>query len=327
MGRSEFKCLALQIVLAVLAAAAVGNAFSQGYPARPIKLVVPLGIGSPPDITGRMLAQKMSENMGQPIVVENRSGAGGTLGGAQVAKSAPDGHTLLMGSGSSLVLGPAFFPGAYVATRDFAPVSLISNQPFILAVSASLMVDSLQQFIALVKANPGKFNYGSPQTGSPPFMAAELLSRTEGLKMVHVPFGGIPKVVLAMVSGDAHFYIEVAPAFMAQIRAGTVRPLATASAKRTQFLPDIPTTAEAGLPGFETGTWGGMVAPAGTPAPVIQRLNQEVHKAMAARDVQEGFTKQMFEILTSTPEDLARHIAAENAKWTRLIAETGIKPN
>ena len=311
----------------MIVAGAVGNVFAQGYPSKPIKLVVPLGPGSPPDATGRMLAQKMAENMGQPIVVENRSGAGGTLGGAQVAKAPPDGYTLLMGSGSSLVLGPAFFPGAYVATRDFAPVSLVSNQPFILAVSSSLMVDTLPQFIALVKANPGKFNYGSPQTGSPPFMAAELLSRTEGLKMVHVPFGGIPKVVLAMVSGDAHFYIEVAPAFMPQIRAGTIKALATASAKRTPFLPEVPTTAEAGLANFETSTWGGVVAPAGTPAPIIQRLNQEVIRAMAAKDVQEGFTKQMFEVLTSTPEELGRHIAVENAKWTKLIADTGIKPN
>lgn len=301
---------------------------AQAYPSKPLKLIVPLGVGSPPDVTGRMLAQKMSENIGQPIVVENRSGAGGTVGGAAVAKSPPDGYTLLMGSGSSLVLGPAFYPNAgYSATQSFAPVSLVSQQPFILAVTSSLMVDNLREFITLIKANPGKFNYGSPQTASPPFMAAELLSRTAGLQMVHVPFGSLAKVVMAMVSGDAQFYIEVAPVFMSQIRAGTVKAIATASAKRSPFLPDVPTTAEAGLPNFETGTWGGVVAPAGTPATVISRLNQEVHKAMSAKDIQEGFTKQMFEIQTGTPEDLARHIVAENAKWTKLIADSGIKPN
>ena len=325
-ARTDLRLTTMLAILVVLGANM--ETLAQGFPSKPLRLVVPLGVGSPPDVTGRMLAQKMSENIGQPIVVDNRSGAGGTVGGAAVAKSPPDGYTLLMGSGSSLVLGPAFFPNAgYSATQSFAPVSLVSQQPFILAVTSSLMVDNLREFIALVKANPGKFNYGSPQTASPPFMAAELLSRTAGLQMVHVPFGSIAKVVMAMASGDAQFYIEVAPVFMSQIRAGTVKAIATASAKRTPFLPDIPTTAEAGLPNFETGTWGGLVAPAGTPGTIISRLNQEVHKAMSSKEIQEGFTKQMFEIQTGTPEDLARHIAAENAKWTKLIADTGIKPH
>ncbi len=315
-------------LMCIAAFAAPGHSLAQSYPSKPIKLVVPLGVGAPPDISGRLLAQKMSENMAQAIVVENRSGAGGTVGALVVAKSAPDGYTLLMGSGSSLVLGPALFLNAgYSPSSSFAPISLVSAQPFIIVVPASLKVDTLQQFITLVKASPGKYNYGTPQTGSPPFMAAELFSRIAGLKMVHVPFGNIPKAAMALVAGDAQLNIEVAPVFMAQIRAGVLKPLATTAAKRTPFLPDVPTTAEAGVPNLEIGTWGAIVAPAGTPGAIIQRLNQEIVKAAASKEVQEGFTRQMFEVLTSTPEELAKHIAAENAKWGKLIADTGIKPN
>ncbi len=316
-------------LMCIAAFAAPGHLLAQSYPSKPIKLVVPLSVGLPPDITARLLAQKMSENMAQAIVVENRPGAGSTVGALVVAKSAPDGYTLLMGTGASLVLGPALFLNAgYSPSSSFAPVSLVSAQPFIIVVPASLKVDTLQQFITLVKANPGKYNYASPGTGGgPPFMAAELFTRMAGLKMVHVPFGASAKATIALVAGNAHLYIDAVPVFIAQIRAGTLKPLATTAAQRTPFLPDVPTTAEAGVPNLEIGTWGAIVAPAGTPGAIIQRLNQEIVKAAASKEMQEGFTRLMATLQTSTPEELAKHIAAENAKWGKLIADTGIKPN
>jgi tripartite-type tricarboxylate transporter receptor subunit TctC len=299
---------------------------AQGYPAKPIRIIVPLGPGAPPDVTARLVGGKISESIGQPVVVENRSGAGGTVGGRAAATSAPDGYTLLMGSSSSLVFGPILFSNAgYVSTKSFSPISQVSNQPFIIAVPTSLKVETLAQFIALIKANPGKYNYATPQNGSPPHMSAELLSRATGISMVHVPFGGIPKGVLALVAGDAHLNIEVVPAFISQIKAGSIRALATAGARRTPFLPDVPTAAEAGVPGFEVGSWSSVVGPLGLPAPIVLRLNQEIHKAMATKDVQDGFSKQMAEIVVGTPEDLGRHIASENVKWSKVIADAGIK--
>lgn len=314
------------LVAGVVIAGAVGNALAQGYPAKPIRIIVPLGPGAPPDVSARLVGQKIAESVGQAVVVENRSGAGGTVGGRAAATATPDGYTLLMGSSSSLVFGPILFSNAgYTPTKSFSPVSQVSNQPFIIAVPASLMVDSLAQFIALIKANPGKYNYATPQNGSPPHMSAELLSRATGMSMVQVPFGSIPKGVLALVAGDAHLYIEVVPAFISQIRGGTIRALATAGVARTPFLPDVPTATEAGVPGFLVGSWSSVVGPAGLPGPVVTRLNQEIHKAMATKDVQDGFSKQMAEIVVGTPEDLARHIAVEFAKWSRLIADAGIK--
>ena len=317
------------MLLACIAAfAANRDSLAQAYPSKPLKLIVPLGVGAPPDVSGRLLAQRMAESMGQAVVVENRGGAGGTVGGGTVAKSAPDGYTLLMGSSSSLVIGPTLFPASgYDSTKVFAPISLVANQPFIFAVPAALRVDNLRDFIALVKANPGTFNYGSPQTGSPPNMSGELFMRITGTRMVHVAFGSIPNVVLAMVRGDAQFNIEVAPVFMSQIRAGTIKALATAGARRSPFLPEVPTTAEAGLADFEIGSWSGMVAPAGTPATIVKRLNAEIHKAVASKEVQDGFLKQMAEVQLSTPEEMAQHIAGESAKWTRVIIDAGIRAN
>jgi tripartite-type tricarboxylate transporter receptor subunit TctC len=301
-------------------------AHAQGYPAKPIRIIVPLGPGAPPDVSARLVGGKIAESIGQPVVVENRSGAGGTVGGRATATATADGYTLLMGSSSSLVLGPILFSNAgYVPTKSFSPISQVSNQPFIIVAPTSLKVETLGQFITLIKVSPGKYNYATPQNGSPPHIAIEMLSRATGLSMVQVPFGSIPKAVLALVAGDAHLNIEVVPVFISQIRAGTVRPLATAGAKRTAFLPDVPTAAEAGVPGFEVGSWSSVVGPAGLPGPIVTRLNQEIHKAMATRDVQDGFTKQMAEIVVGTPEDLGRHIASEFAKWSKLIAEAGIK--
>jgi tripartite-type tricarboxylate transporter receptor subunit TctC len=301
---------------------------AQAYPSKPIRVIVPVGVGGPPDISGRMLAQKMSESLGQPMVIENRLGAGGTIGGQVVVKSPPDGYTLMMGSGSSLVIGPTLFPAAaYSPTRSFSPISLVSHQPFVFAVPTTLKTDTLRDFIALVKANPAKFNYASTLTGSPPNMMGEWFKRKAGLDLVHIPFGGSAKAVTAMAAGDAHLYIEVAPVFLSQVQAGRIKILATASAKRSPFLTDVPTTGEAGLPEFDIGSWNALVGPSGMPSEIVTRLNTEVRKAMSSRELQDGFAKAYFEVQLSSPEELGRFMAGELEKWSRLINETGIKAN
>ena len=321
-------CLPAAMGFAMIVTATSLGAFAQAYPVKPIRVVVPVGVGGPPDIAGRMLMQKMSESLGQAMVIENRLGAGGTIGGQVVVKSAPDGYTLMMGSGSSLVIGPTLFPAAaYSPAKSFAPISLVSHQPFVFGVPTSLKADTLRDFIALAKANPAKYNYGSTLTGSPPNMAGEWFKRKTGVDLVHIPFGGSAKAVTAMVAGDAHLYIEVAPVFLAQVSAGRIKLLATASAKRSPFMPEVPTTSEAGLPDFEIGSWNAVVAPAGMPGAIVMRLNAEVHKAMASKELQEGFTKAFFEIQLSSPEELGRFMASELEKWSRLIIDAGIKAN
>jgi tripartite-type tricarboxylate transporter receptor subunit TctC len=315
-------------MLVCLLCLAAAHAAAQTYPAKAVRIVVPLGAGSPPDVGARLVAQKMSESLGQAFVVENRQGAGGTLGGQVVAKSPPDGYSLLMGSSSSLAIGPALFSSAgYAPAKAFSAVSMVSNQPFIIVVPSGLEAATLQQFVSLVKANPGKFNVGSPASGSPPHITSELFFRSAALSMVHVPFGSIPKTAIAMLNGEAHLFIETTPIFMPHLKSGKLRALAIAAAKRSPFLPEVPTAAEAGLPDFEAGSWSGLVAPAGTPLPVIQRLNAEVLKALATREVQDGFTKQMADIQGTTPEEFGRHIAAESARWSKVIAAAGIQAN
>lgn len=315
-------------ILAIAISLPDKDAHAQTYPSKPIRVIVPVGIGGPPDIAGRMLAQKVSESLGQPMVIENRVGAGGTIGGQVVVKSAPDGYTLLMGSGSSLVIGPTLFPAAaYSPTKSFSPISLVSHQPFVFAVPTILKTDTLREFIALVKANPAKYNYASSLTGSPPNMMGEWFKRKTGLDLVHIPFGGSAKAVTAMAAGDAQLYIEVAPVFLSQVQAGRIKILATASAKRSPFLTDVPTTGEAGLPDFEIGSWNALVGPLGMPAEIVTRLNAEVRKAISTKELQEGFARAFFEIQLSSPEELGRFMAGELEKWGRLINETGIKAN
>ncbi len=303
-------------------------AFSQAYPSKLVRVIVPLGPGAPPDVAARIVAQKMAESIGQPIVIENRSGAGGTIGGLAAAKSAPDGYTLFMGSITSLAMGPALFANSgFDPVNMFAPISLVSNAPSVVVVHPSLGVSTLAQLIALVKANPGKYNYGSPGNGSLPHISTELLLHSAGLKMVHIPFGTSAKSALALLNGDAVLFVEVLSAFGGNIQAGKLKALAVASSKRLPQLPDVPTAAEAGIADFEAGTWSGLLAPAGTPAPIVQRLNAEVLKSLATPEVQQFFAKQFAEAQGSTPAQFGQFMAAESAKWSRIIALSGAKPD
>ena len=304
------------------------TAFAQAYPSKPIKVIVPIAIGGPPDIAARLVAQKMAEGLGQPIIVENRAGAGGTIGGLAAARSPADGYTLLAGSVSSIALGPALFPSAgFDPVKLLAPVSLFNITPSVVVIHSSIEATTLQQFIALAKTKPGYFNYGGPTAASPPYISGAQFASMAGIQMVGVPFGDPARAVNAMLNGDLHLVIETLGFLSAHIKSGKLRPLAVASTKRLPMLPEVPTTAEAGLPGFESGTWAGFEAPVGTPAPMIQRINAEVHRVVTVREIREFFQQQGGEATADTPEEFGRLIADESAKWAKYIAIAGVKPN
>jgi len=300
---------------------------AQTYPSKPIRVIMPTAPGSPPDYAVRVLATKMSEGIGQPIIVENRGGAGGTLGAAVAAKSAPDGYTIMMGSITSLSIGPAMFPSAGIdPVKMFAPISQVANAPSVIAVPNSLNVTTMRQFIDLIKANPGKYNYGSPPPGSPPHVSGALFLRTAGIDMVHVPYGDPAKVIAAVMTGDVHMFIETVGSIGPQVKAGKMRLLAVASTKRSPFAPDVPTVAETGLPPFESGSWSGLLAPAGTPPAIIQRLNAETKRGADTKEMRDVMATQGGEVVWGTPEEFGRLIADEAVKWSKAVALSGAKP-
>jgi tripartite-type tricarboxylate transporter receptor subunit TctC len=314
-------------LVAIGLAAAAGGVFAQAYPSKPIRVIVPIAIGGPPDVAARAVATKMSESMGQTLVVENRSGAGGTIGALAAAKSPADGYNVFVGSVTSLALGPAMFPKAGVdPVKQFAPISLFTIAPSVIVISATLPSKTLKEFIQLIRDNPGKYNFGAPTPQSPPYISGMQFVNAAGIRMVGVPFSNPAGVINAIVNGDAHMFIETTGSLAGYIKAGKVRPLAVAHSKRHSQFPDVPTAAEAGLPGFESGSWSGLLAPTGTPQPIIQRLNAEVHKAIATPEVTRLLVTQGGDPTPSTPQEFARLIAEEQPKWAKAIELAGIKP-
>jgi tripartite-type tricarboxylate transporter receptor subunit TctC len=302
------------------------SAHAQTFPAKPVRVIVPLGPGSPPDVAARIVTSKMAELLGQHIMIDNRSGVGGTIGGLAAAKAPPDGYTLFMGSITSIAMGPVLFSkSGFEPLKVFTPVGLVSIAPSVVVVHPSLNVSTFEQFVALVKAHPGKFNYASPNNASLPHVSTELLLHGPALKMVHIPFGTSAKSALGLLNGDAVMFFEVLAAFGGNIQAGKLRALAVAAPKRLAQLPDVPTTAELGLPEVEAGTWSGLLAPMGTPPPIIQRLNAELNRSVAVPEVRQFFAKQFAEAQGGTPEQFGRFLAAETAKWSRAIALSGAK--
>jgi tripartite-type tricarboxylate transporter receptor subunit TctC len=300
---------------------------AQAYPTKPIRVVIPLAPGSPPEYALRVLGNEMQKGLGQPLVIENRSGAGGTIGASAVAKSAPDGYTLLNGSITSIAIGPNVFKSAGIdVLKLFAPVSQVAAAPSVIGIPTTLEAKTLKEYIALLKANPGKYNYGSPGPASPPHVSAALFAAMAGVDMVHVAFGTPTNVITAMSRGEAHLYIETINSILPQVKAGKMRMLAVAATRRSPFVPDLPTMEEAGLPGFESGTWSGLLAPAGTPVPIVQRLNAETRKAADTKEMRDVMAQQGGEVVTGTPEDFSKLIASESAKWAKAVALAGVKP-
>ena len=299
---------------------------AQAWPDRPIRLIVPFSAGGSNDLTARVVAEKVSSALGQPIIVENRVGAGGSIGADAVAKSAPDGYTLLQASGSTHGGNSAVYPSLpYDPLRDFSPISMLVRTPFILAVHPSVPANNVRELVALARAAPGKLNYASFGSGSSSHLVGELFKGMAGIDIVHVPFKGSAPAVIATVSGQTQVIFDVINTSGPHIKAGRLKGLAVGTNARSSVLPEAPTVAESGIPGFEATVFFGWLAPAGTPRAVIDRLNREVVRALALPDVREKLAGMGNEIVGNTPEQFSQQITAEVAQWQKLVRERGLK--
>ena len=313
-------------VLPVLLAFCTAGALAQSYPTRAIKLVVPSSPGGGTDIVARILGQKLSEQLGQQFVVENRAGAGTVIGNDAVAKSAPDGYTLLMGL-STLAINPSMYAKLpYDALRDFAPISQSVSACNILILHPSVPAKTVVELIALARAKPGSLTFGSAGMGTNPHLSGELFKSLARIDMVHVPFKGSGQSIISQVAGEIAANFPSVPTAMPYVKAGRLRGIGVTTLRRVEVLPDVPSIAEAGLPGYEATQWFGLLAPAGTPRPIIDRLYQESLRALRSADMKERMTAEGLEVVGSTPEEFASYIRSETEKWTQVIKAAGIKP-
>ncbi len=288
---------------------------------------MPTGAGGITDIVARWTGQKLAESVGQPVLIENRPGAGGTIGTQLVAKSPPDGYTLLWVFPSHPV-NPALYPKLpYDTIRDFAPIAKVTNVDLVLVVNASVRAQTVGELVALEKANPGSMNFGAVGEGSLGHLAAVVFNRMAGTRFVHVPYRGAPQVEAALLANDVQIFFDVPVTAAPQVKAGKVRALAATSSRRIATLPDVPTMAEAGIPGYEVTGWNGILAPAGTPREIIRKLNDEVVRILRRADAKEWFAARAIDVVGSSPEEFGAIIEADIAKWAKIVAETGMKTN
>jgi tripartite-type tricarboxylate transporter receptor subunit TctC len=311
---------------AVLSAAPVAIAQAPAYPTKPIRIVVPFPPGGATDILARDVAQKLTDAWGQSVIVDNRPGAGGNIGSELVAKSAPDGYTLEMGTvGTHAINASLYAKMPYDNVKDFVPIILVAGVPNVLEVNPALPVNSVPELIAYAKANPGKLNFASSGNGTSIHLSGELFKAMAGVEMTHVPYKGSAPALQDLIAGQVQVMFDNLPPSLPQIRAGKLRALAVTSAARAPALPDVPTVAEAGLPGFEASSWFGLLAPAGTPPAIVAQINAEVGKWLATPEAKENLAKQGANAAGGTPEDFAKHIAAETAKWAKVVKASGAK--
>jgi tripartite-type tricarboxylate transporter receptor subunit TctC len=306
-------------------ASAVGGAFAQGaYPTRPIRLVVPFPPGGAVDILSRTIGPSLGEALGQQVVIDNRSGAGGNIAAEIVAKAQPDGYTLLMGYVGHPINATLYSKLTYDLVKDFAPVTLTASSTLILVAHPSLPAKSIKDLIALAKSRPGKVNFASPGSGTPQHLGGEMLQRMAGIEMVHIPYKGAGPILADLLGGQVLLGYISLPAALPQLKTGRLTPLGVTSSKRSAVAPDVPTIAES-LPGYEVENWYGVLVPARTPKEVVNKLNREVTKVLQMPDVKERLFNQGLETLTSTPEQFAAYIKSETAKWAKVIKESGAK--
>jgi tripartite-type tricarboxylate transporter receptor subunit TctC len=309
----------------VLVLFAVSSALAQSYPTRPIRLVVPYPPGGPTDFVGRTVGQKLSQLVGQQVVVDNRPGAGTIIGSEVVARAAPDGYTLLFGTGGGTFLAPLMLPKVpYDPLRDFAPVAMLVMSPQVLVAHPSVAAQSVSELVALAKAKPGNLNFASVGTGTSPHLGGELLQSLTSTKIVHVPYKGTAPAMTDLISGQVHIMFSSMPTVLAHVKAGRLRLLATGGTKRSAVIPDTPTVAES-VPGFELVTWYGIFAPARTPEAIVKRLNVEIGKALADPESRDRLTAQGLEPTPMTPEEVRQYTVQDVKRWARLIKSAGIK--
>ena len=308
----------------ILAAAAPSTA--QDYPSHPIKMIVPFGAGGPTDIFTRLLAEELRKALKQPFVLENRPGAGTIIGTEAAAKSPPDGYTLLMISATQTTTETLVPSKPYKLLRDFVPVASLLNSELVMVVHPSEPVNTVKGFIALAKSKPGALNYASSGDGSNYHMAGELFKNLTGTNILHVPYKGSSGARNDIISGQIEMMFDSVPSMAPMIQAGRVKALGTTGKMRSAILPDVPTLSEAGVPGYEATIWIGVMAPAGTPQPIVTLLNTEINKILARADVVEAWTKQGATAMSMTPEQFGDYVQSEIDKWARVINANGIKP-
>ena len=313
-------------ILGILAMTFAFSCMAQNYPNRAVKLYVPMAPGGANDIFARIIGQKLTDRLGQPVVIDNRPGAGISVGTGIAAKSPADGYNMLIVNSIMLSASPALYKNLpYDPVEDFVPVGTLAIAPYVLVVADNFPVKNFKEFMELMKANPGKFNYSSSGVGSTPHLTAELFKRETGIKATHVPYKGGGPSVVGLLGGDVAFTFESIATVVSHIKSGKMRLLAVTSAKRMAMFPDAPTVAESGVTGFDVTALYGLVAPKGTPKELLQRLSKELVVAVQAPDVKDLFMQQGAETITLPPEELAARIKSEVANWSRVIKEADIK--
>jgi tripartite-type tricarboxylate transporter receptor subunit TctC len=324
--RSENSRDVLVIVAGLAASLLAAAALAQGYPAKPIRLIVPFAAGGGNDNIARLVGKQLSESLGQPLVIDNRPGAGGVLGAELAAKAAPDGYTLFLGGVGSHAVNPnlnANLP--YDPIRDFAPVALLASAPLILVVHPSVPAASFKAFVALARSKPGQLNYASNGNGTSSHLAAVMFDSMAGVDMVHVPYKGLSPALTDLLSGRVQLMFSSVVAILPHIRAEKLRGLAVTGAKRMPSMPDLPTIAESGLPGYEASSWYGVLAPAGTPREIVVKLNAEFVKALAQPEVRTSLVAEGAEPIGGTPEQFGAYIISEKERMGKLIREAKIR--
>ena len=313
------------LALALAATTAFAQAQTAGYPNKVVRLVLPFPPGGPTDLLGRAIAQKLAAQMGQPVIADNRPGAGGNLGAEIAANAPPDGYTIVLCS-PSVAISPSLYTKLnYDPAKDLAPISLVAVIPNVLIVHPSVPARSLKELIALARAHPGKLNFGSGGVGTSNHLASEMLKSLAKIDIVHVPFKGSNAAMLGMLAGQVDMVVIGVPSALPQIRANRVRPLAVLAPERLPYLSNVPTSKEAGVPNFEVATWYGVLAPSATPRELITRLNSELTKVMSAPDLKEKLDGIGFDPLTSTPEQFAAYIRTETVRWAQVIKASNVK--
>jgi tripartite-type tricarboxylate transporter receptor subunit TctC len=317
----------LLVVTPLIVAQTVFADAQTSYPSRPIELVVTVPPGGAADFVGRLIGAKLADAVGQPVVISNRGGAGGTIAAAAVAKSDPDGYTLLLNSIATHGIGPHIYASLqYAPVNDFSPVILIAKFPLIMVVNADVPARSVGDAIALAKTRPGELSFCSPGTGSAPHLAGELFKSLTGTELLHVPYRGSGPAVIDLVAGRITMMFDAAPSLLPFITTGKLRALAAVSAQRHRLLPDVPSFAELGYPGMDIALWYGVVAPSGTPGPIVQRLNAELVRILDVPSIRKSLTDQGADIQGGSPEEFGTFMRDESARWGPIVRQSGIKP-
>jgi tripartite-type tricarboxylate transporter receptor subunit TctC len=317
MARFAFALLSLLFIQ--------GTVQAQTYPTRSVKIIVPFGAGGSADVYARIVGAKLSDALGQPFVVENRPGGGAVVGSDAVAKSAPDGYALLMMSNTHTVNETLIPKKSYDLMKDLAPITGVNSQDLMLAVNPAVPANTLKEFIALAKSKPGKLNYASSGPGTPYHLAGELFKSMAGVDIVHVPHKGSDQARAALLGNQVDMMFDAISTIVAQVRAGKLRALATTGKTRSAVTPDVPTVAEAGVPGYEATIWLGLMAPAGTPRPVIEKLNAEIVKVLNSPDIRKSWSEQGAVPIPMTPDQFDKFLREDIAKWAAVVKATGMK--